>query len=99
MHWTGIGPPFAFPPQNMIWAYIATIMMAGVIFNAGFMILLGIWGPVIVSVGNLLTIVLVLISDSVFGNGANTITLWGLLGCGMIVGGFAILAIDMLRAN
>ena len=60
---------------------------------------MGIWGPVIVSVGNLLTIVLVLASDAIFGNGAETITMWSLIGCGMIVGAFAVIAADMLRSR
>lgn len=59
--------------------------------------LLGIWGPVVVSVGNLLTIALVLASDAILGNGAQTITPWTLLGCGMIIGAFTVLAMDMLR--
>lgn len=50
-----------------------------------------------VSVGNLLTIALVLASDAVLGNGAQTITPWTLIGCGMIIGAFAVLAFDMLR--
>ena len=58
-------------------------------------ILLGIWGAVVVSVGNLLTIVLVLISDCIFGNGLETITVWSLSGCAAIIGAFAILALDM----
>ncbi|KAG8856350.1 hypothetical protein FRB96_006501 [Tulasnella sp. 330] len=89
--------PFQFPPNATTWWYIALISLTGVVFNAGFMVLLGIWGPVIVSVGNLLTIVLVEISDVLFGNGLSTITVWSLLGSGMIVGAFAFLAVDVMR--
>ncbi|KAG8994372.1 hypothetical protein FRB94_009935 [Tulasnella sp. JGI-2019a] len=91
--------PFQLPPDARTWWYIGLISSTGLIFNAGFMVLLGIWGPVIVSVGNLLTIVLVEISDVLFGNGIQTVTVWSLLGSGMIVGAFAVLAIDMMRSK
>ena len=57
-------------------------------------VLLGVWGPIVTSVGNLLTIVLVLMSDSIFGNAVDTLTKWSLLGSGMIVCAFAVLAYD-----
>ncbi|KAG8896180.1 hypothetical protein FRB99_009027, partial [Tulasnella sp. 403] len=94
----GVGDPFQFPPNLKTWGFVGLIATTGVFFNAGFMVLLGIWGPVIASVGNLLTIVLVLMSDVMFGNGIQTITLWRVLGCTMIVGAFAILAFDMMRS-
>jgi len=54
--------------------------------------LLGLWGPVITSVGSLLTIILVLLSDVLFVEGVAILTFWNLSGSLMIVGGFAILA-------
>ncbi|KAF5385321.1 hypothetical protein D9615_001506 [Tricholomella constricta] len=56
--------PFMLPPNSKTTLAIAGISLSGVVFNAGFMVLLGIWGPIITSVGNLLTIVLVFISDA-----------------------------------
>ncbi|KIO25812.1 hypothetical protein M407DRAFT_236519 [Tulasnella calospora MUT 4182] len=97
MNWLGVGEPFALPADWSTWAGVTLIASSGLVFNSGFMILLGVWGPVVVSVGNLLTIALVLASDTVFGNGSETITIWSLLGCGMIIGAFSILAIDVLR--
>lgn len=60
-------------------------------------ILLGLWGPILTSIGSLLTIVLVFISDIIFGGAAQTITVWSLLGCGSIVVAFSILAYDMMQ--
>ena len=57
-------------------------------------ILLGVWGPIVTSVGNLLTIVLTLFSDMIFGTVA--MTLGGLVGAGIIVGAFALLVWDMM---
>lgn len=57
-------------------------------------ILLGVWGPIVTSVGNLLTIVLVLISDMVLVGVTASLTFWRLLGSGMIICSFAILAYD-----
>ncbi|KAF5356042.1 hypothetical protein D9756_003748 [Leucocoprinus leucothites] len=74
---------------------ITGIALSGVVFNSGLMILLGMWGPVVTSVGNLLTIVLVLITDIIFGNGMDTLTIWSLVGCSAIVFAFGVLAYDM----
>ncbi|KAH7910934.1 hypothetical protein BJ138DRAFT_1172832 [Hygrophoropsis aurantiaca] len=49
--------PFALPDNWTTTFFIAGICLTGIIFNAGFMILLGLWGPIIISVGNLLTCV------------------------------------------
>ncbi|KAJ3506897.1 hypothetical protein NLJ89_g6610 [Agrocybe chaxingu] len=86
---------FRLPPNLYTALCIAGISLSGVAFNAGFMVLLGVWGPIIVSVGNLLTIVLVLISDVLFGPGLQVITLWSLIGSAGIVLAFGILAYDM----
>jgi len=59
--------------------------------------LLGIWGPIVVSVGNLLTIVLVLLSDITVGQGMEVITRWNLAGSGAIVVAFGILVYDMVQ--
>ena len=61
-------------------------------------ILLGLWGPILTSIGNLLTIVLVFFSDIIFGGAVETITVWSMLGCGAIVSAFGILAYDMMRS-
>ena len=55
------------------------------------------WGPILTSIGSLLTIVLVFISDIIFGGAVETITIWSLLGCGSIVVAFSILAYDMMQ--
>lgn len=94
LHYSG-AEIFRLPPNFFTVLSISGIALGGVVFNAGFMVLLGIWGPIIVSVGNLLTIVLVLISDCVFGSGTDTLTIWSLLGSGGIVLAFGVLAYDM----
>lgn len=53
------------------------------------------WGPIITSVGNLLTIVLVFFSDVIFGAGIQAVTGWSLVGCGAIIAAFGVLAYDM----
>jgi len=94
LHYSG-AEPFAWPADGRTALSIAGIALGGMIFNAGFMILLGIWGPIVVSVGNLLTIVLMLISDAIFGSGLEAITGWSLLGSGVIVIAFGVLVYDM----
>lgn len=94
LHNTGL-ETFHWPSSTLVLASIVGIALGGVVFNSGLMVLLGTWGPIITSVGNLLTIVLVLISDIIFGNGTSTITIWSLVGCGAIVFAFGVLAYDM----
>jgi len=89
---------FSFPTNKETYFTIAGIAASGVLFNAGFMILLGIWGPVITSVGNLLTIVLVLVSDVLLGGATDVVTVWSLIGAGVIVAAFGVLAYDMFNA-
>jgi len=60
-------------------------------------ILLGVWGPILTSVGNLLTIVLVLMTDILFSHSG--VTIWGILGSVMIVSAFGVLAFDMVQAK
>ncbi|KZT44647.1 hypothetical protein SISSUDRAFT_976694 [Sistotremastrum suecicum HHB10207 ss-3] len=88
---------FAWPSERSVIIAIILIASMGLIFNAGFMILLGIWGPVITSVGGLLTIVLVLLSDVFILGAGDEVTFWSLTGSAMIIGGFAILAFDLMR--
>jgi len=85
---------FRLPPNGSTLMAIAGIAASGVVFNAGNMILLGIWGPILTSVGSLLTIILTLVSDLSFGTVA--LTFGGLLGAGMIICAFGILVYDML---
>ncbi|KAH9944348.1 uncharacterized protein BXZ73DRAFT_39969 [Epithele typhae] len=91
--------PFELPHGVRTYFTILCIAITGSIFNASFMVLLGVWGPIVTSVGNLLTIVLVFASDAVFGNAVETITVWSLLGCGSIVLAFGILAYDMMKGR
>ena len=60
---------------------------------------MGVWGPIVASVGSLLTIVLVFLSDTIFGDAVDTVTTWSVLGCGSIVLAFGILAYDMMKAR
>ncbi|KAJ2920311.1 hypothetical protein MD484_g242, partial [Candolleomyces efflorescens] len=98
LHVTGF-EPFALPPDFLTVISILGIALGGMVFNAGFMILLGVWGPIITSVGNLLTIVLMLISDIIFGSGLESLTFWSLLGSSVIVVAFGILTYDMVSTQ
>ena len=62
-------------------------------------ILLGVWGPVITSVGNLLTVVLVFLSDHFWGDGLESVTVWRIGGGLLISGGFCILALDVSKGS
>ncbi|KAF9270197.1 hypothetical protein L218DRAFT_952379 [Marasmius fiardii PR-910] len=94
LHWTG-AEPFSLPNSWSTTNAIAGIALSGAIFNAGFMILLGLWGPIITSVGGLLTIVLVFISDVLLGV-TDAFNLWTVTGSTAIVAAFAVLAYDMV---
>lgn len=94
LHYLGV-QPFSFPSDFTTVFAISGIALSGVIFNAGYMTLLGLWGPIITSVGNLLTIVLVFFSDILFGGGIETVTFWSLIGSGVIISAFAVLTYDM----
>lgn len=96
LHYAGI-EPFRLPPDMKTASFISGIALSGVFYNAGFMILIGLWGPVVASIGSLLTIVLMFISDIIFGNGLEQVTLWNLMGAGAIVTAFGVLAHDTLR--
>lgn len=96
LHWLYI-ERFRLPPDAVTFWSIGGIALGGLLFNSCFMILLGVWGPILTSVGNLLTIVLVLITDILFSHSG--VTLWGILGAVMIVSAFAVLAFDMVQAK
>ncbi|KAG8687465.1 hypothetical protein FRC08_011944 [Ceratobasidium sp. 394] len=93
MHWAGEGK-FELPADGWTTLCVAAIAVSGLTFNAGFMILLSLWGPIVASVGNLLTIVLVMIADVIISRSLSTITLWSLLGSSLIILGFAILVLE-----
>jgi len=89
--------PFMLPANLTTYIVIAGIALSGIVFNASFMVLLGLWGPIVTSVGSLLTIVLIFITDLLFGTGPETMTLWSLVGCSVIVAAFSVLAYDMFN--
>ncbi|KAJ3779197.1 hypothetical protein FB446DRAFT_711296 [Lentinula raphanica] len=95
LHWSGI-ETFALPANSLTVGAIAGIALSGSIFNAGFMITLALWGPIITSVGGLLTIVLVFFSDILLG-ATESLTIWGVAGSATIVVAFGVLAYDMLQ--
>jgi drug/metabolite transporter (DMT)-like permease len=95
LHWFGI-EQFTLPPNLSIAMRIAAIACSGAVFNTGFMILLALWGPIITSVGGLLTIVLVFFSDVLLG-ATETLTIWGVAGSATIIVAFGVLAYDMLQ--
>ncbi|PLW42350.1 hypothetical protein PCASD_06379 [Puccinia coronata f. sp. avenae] len=99
LHWAGI-EHFELVHDPTIACMILGIILMGVLFNAGFMILLGLWGPVVASVGNLCTLVLIAIIDHTPIGGLNSqlpdwsprpFGLLSLLGCAAILVGFSIL--------
>ncbi|KAF5375022.1 hypothetical protein D9758_000302 [Tetrapyrgos nigripes] len=94
LHWFNV-EPFSLPNDLKTTGAILCIIVSGSIFNAGFMILLASLGPIITSVGGLLTIVLVFISDVVLGN-TDALTIWTVVGSATIVAAFGVLAYDIL---
>ncbi|GAA6010973.1 hypothetical protein JCM11491_005891 [Sporobolomyces phaffii] len=77
-----------FPPRQA-WGALAGIIGGSILFNASFMILLALWGPVVASVANLLTLILVAVSDALFVPTAPPLTRSSLVGGGLIVAAFA----------
>lgn len=90
---------FELPSDPWLSLCVMGIALSGVTFYMCFMILLGLWGPIVTSVGNLLTIVLILVFDVVFRDAFGTLTTWSLLGSGMIVCAFAVLAHQTLNGT
>ncbi|CAE6521745.1 unnamed protein product [Rhizoctonia solani] len=89
-NWFGKGG-YELPGDLWTGICVGLIALSGLVYNAGFMILLSLWGPIVVSVGNLLTIVLVMLADVVLSRDLSVITFWSFIGSGLIIGGFAIL--------
>ncbi|THV04971.1 hypothetical protein K435DRAFT_150060 [Dendrothele bispora CBS 962.96] len=95
LHWFGI-ESFALPQNPMTVVVILAIVLSGAVFNAGFMILLAILGPIITSVGGLLTIVLVFVSDVALG-ATEALNVWSVMGSATIIAAFGVLAYDILN--
>ncbi|WWC65980.1 uncharacterized protein I303_108602 [Kwoniella dejecticola CBS 10117] len=88
LDWSGY-ETFAWPAGEGVWTCLAAIFAGGTLYNAGLMVLIGIWGPTTSSVANLLTIGLVALVDSIWlGQIPDGQTL---LGVGMICVGFGVL--------
>lgn len=62
-------------------------------------ILLGVWGPIITSIGNLLNTVLIFASDVVFGAGLEVVTIWNFMGSVAIIAAFGILVEDLITSQ
>ncbi|GAA5887999.1 hypothetical protein JCM5296_001526 [Sporobolomyces johnsonii] len=77
------------PPPREVWGPLVGIIAGGVVFNGCFMLLISLWGPVVASVANLLTLILVAVSDALFVPSAPPLTTSSLIGGGMIVCAFA----------
>ncbi|KAG8903621.1 hypothetical protein FRC01_009064, partial [Tulasnella sp. 417] len=91
-----LGPPVELPPNPKVWLGVTFIAVMSMTFNSLALILLYMWGPVLMAVTSLLTIVLVLAGDVLFGKGMQTITVGTLLGSTMIVGAFGLLMKDSM---
>ncbi|GJN93501.1 hypothetical protein Rhopal_006558-T1 [Rhodotorula paludigena] len=89
---------FEKPPEGAIGVLVG-IIASGVVFNGGFMLLISLLGPVIASVANLLTLLLVSAADALFVPDAPPITRSTLVGGGMIVGAFAGLIWGEVRSR
>ncbi|KAK8849577.1 hypothetical protein IAR55_004912 [Kwoniella newhampshirensis] len=93
LHWMGY-ETFQWPGNGsdspgMVWAALEVVAWGGSLYNAGLMVLIGIWGPTTSSVANLLTIGLVAIVDALWtGDMPDLQTFFGV---GMICVGFGVL--------
>ncbi|OCF61909.1 hypothetical protein L486_01572 [Kwoniella mangroviensis CBS 10435] len=91
LDWTGYEKSSWPSGENVwrIWECLGLVFAGGTIYNAGLMVLIGLWGPTTSSVANLLTIGLVALIDSIWlGEIPDSQTL---LGVGMICIGFGVL--------
>lgn len=79
---------FELPHNLRTYVSIAMVVLCGIFFNAAFMILLSLWGPVLASVSCLMTTILVEIADVLLGHRLKWISM---LGCALIGAGFAVL--------
>lgn len=93
LHYTG-GESFRLPPPDALLP-IAGIVLTGVAFNGGFMLLISLWGPLVASVGNLCTLLLVAVADTVVTGVPLSWTT--LLGSAMVCGAFAGLIVAAKR--
>lgn len=82
---------FELPGDSLSTLYLLIMILCGMLFNGAFIALCFIWGPVMASVGSLLTIVLVQIVDIVINNAP--LTLFSVLGSVLIILGFILLVI------
>ncbi|GAA5837313.1 hypothetical protein JCM11251_004964 [Rhodosporidiobolus azoricus] len=81
---------FELPPPSVgMYAALCGIALGGVVFNGGFMVLICLWSPVIASVSNLLTLLLVALADQLFMPSPPALTLSTYIGGACIVGAFA----------
>ncbi|KAK4699556.1 hypothetical protein P7C70_g6706, partial [Phenoliferia sp. Uapishka_3] len=97
LHWIG-WEIFELPPRES-WGPIAGIILSGVFFNAGFMILLSLWGPVVASVGNLCTLVLVAVADTFLSASGKGLSNWTLGGSAMVCAAFAMLVAGAIKGD
>ncbi|KAN0062855.1 hypothetical protein ACQY0O_004676 [Thecaphora frezii] len=67
---------------------LGVVVTCGVFFNAAFMILLSLWGPVLASVSCLMTTVLVEVADVVLGR---EVKVASVVGCSLVGAGFGVL--------
>ncbi|SAM85995.1 uncharacterized protein UBRO_07930 [Ustilago bromivora] len=79
---------FELPHNLRTYVSTAMVVLCGIFFNAAFMILLSLWGPVLASVSCLMTTILVEIADVLLGHKLKWISV---LGCTFIGAGFAVL--------
>ncbi|TKA54011.1 hypothetical protein B0A53_03293 [Rhodotorula sp. CCFEE 5036] len=97
LHWIG-WEEFQVPPKEAGFAMVG-IILGGIVFNGGFMVLLSLWGPVTASVANLLTLLLVSLCDALFVPSAPPMTRSTLAGGGMIVCAFAVLIVAEMKGE
>ncbi|WVR08178.1 hypothetical protein IAU60_005224 [Kwoniella sp. DSM 27419] len=88
LDWLGY-ESFQWPGTVDIWLNLGVVTWGGSLYNAGLMVLIGIWGPTTSSVANLLTIGLVALVDSVWL--AQMPDLQTVLGVAMICVGFGVI--------
>ncbi|SNX86655.1 uncharacterized protein MEPE_05364 [Melanopsichium pennsylvanicum] len=79
---------FELPHNVRTYVSIGMVVLCGIFFNAAFMILLSLWGPVLASVSCLMTTILVEVADVLLGHKLKWISV---LGCTLIGAGFAVL--------
>lgn len=80
--------PLEAPHNLRTYLSLAMVGLCGIFFNAAFMILLSLWGPVLASVSCLMTTILVEIADVLLGHKLKWLSV---LGCTLIGAGFAVL--------